>query len=137
MTRLVAVAALALAALAPTGAGHGAPNGPATELERMSWDEPCAAIRAHLATALEANAAIPADSRTAIAALLARADPEAERAACLTPLKEAYDRLVAAYERTPASANILGGASAAPADPTAVEPETIEGKRTGERLGED
>jgi hypothetical protein len=112
-------------------------DGPATELSRMSWDEPCAAIRDHLATALDANAAIPADTRTAIEAKLAEADVDAEREACLAPLKDAYDRLVAAYERTPASANVLGGATAAPEEPSKVDPETIEGPRTGERIGGD
>jgi hypothetical protein len=122
-----------LAALVPARAQEG----PATELDRMSWDEPCAQIREHLATALAANPEIPAESRAAIEAKLAAADPQAERAACLAPLKEAYDRLVAAYDRTPASANILGGATAAPEDPAKVDPETIEGPRTGERIGGD
>jgi hypothetical protein len=135
MPRLTIAAAAVFAMLALAGAV--AQDGPATELERMSWDEPCAAIRDHLTRALEANAEIPAATRAEIEAQLARADPGAEREACLAPLKAAYDRLVAAYEETSASANILGGASDAPHEPTRVRPETIEGKRTGERIGGD
>jgi len=135
MPRLTIAAAAVFATLALAGAG--AQDGPATELERMSWDDSCAAIRDHLTRALEANAEIPAVTRAEIEAQLARADPAAEREACLAPLKEAYDRLVAAYEETSASANILGGATAAPQEPSKVQPETVEGKRTGERIGGD
>ncbi len=136
MRRLTATCVALLGVLAYGGAAF-AQDGPATELDRMSWDEPCVEIRDHLATALDANAEIPADTRAAIEAKLAEADPQAEREACLAPLKDAYDRLVAAYERTPASANILGGATAAPEEPSEVDPDTIEGPRTGERIGGD
>ncbi|NBB69650.1 MAG: hypothetical protein GVY33_04895 [Alphaproteobacteria bacterium] len=135
MPRLTIAAAAVFAMLALGGAV--AQDGPATELDRMSWDEPCAAIRDHLTRALEANAEIPAATRAEIDAQLARSDPGAERAACLAPLKAAYDRLVAAYEATSASANILGGATDAPQRPSKVHPESVEGKRTGERIGGD
>jgi hypothetical protein len=134
MRRLIAALPFTVLALAPAATAQ---NGPATELERMSWDESCAEIRDHLSGALEANAAIRPDARAEIRAQLRRADVDAERAACLAPLKEAYDLLVAAYERTPASPNILGGATDAPDTPTQVTPETIEGERTGERIGGD
>jgi len=132
MRRLIAALPLAALAIAPAA---GARNGPATELERMSWDESCAEIRDHLRAALDANAEIAPDARAEIRDQLGRADVDADRPACLAPLKEAYDLLVAAYERTPASANILGGATDAPATPTVVTPEAVEGQRTGERLG--
>ncbi|MFP4126578.1 MAG: hypothetical protein ACLFU0_08025 [Alphaproteobacteria bacterium] len=132
MRRLIA--ALPLAALAVAAAAT-ADDGPATQLERMSWDESCAEIRAHLRAALDANAEIAPDARADIRDPLRRADIDADRAACLPPLKEAYDLLVAAYERTSGSANILGGATDAPATPTEATPETVEGQRTGERLG--
>ncbi len=134
MHRPIAALLLTVLALAPAATAQ---NGPATELERMSWDDSCAEIRAHLSEALEANAAIAPDARAEIEAQLRSADVDAERATCLAPLKEAYDLLVAAYERTPGSANILGGATDAPGTPTQVTPETVEGPRTGERIGED
>jgi len=129
---VVIVAAL----LATIGTGDGLRAQPATELDRLSWDEPCEEIQAHLETALDRNDDISADRRQAIADRLNAADPSAERAACLEPLKDAYDRLVAAYGATGSSANILGGASSAPSDPAAVTPERVEGPRTGERVGE-
>ena len=134
MRRWTAAAFLAGLVIAPQAARTA--DGPATELERMSWAEPCGEIRAHLSQALEANAAIGPDARADIRAALERADPDAERATCLAAAKEAYDRLVAAYERTPASANVLGGATDAPGTPTAIEPETFEGKRAGEPIGD-
>jgi hypothetical protein len=110
---------------------------PAASLERMSWNESCTAIHAHLQTALQANEAIAADVRTTIAERLAAGLAQAgDRSACLGELKEAYDQLAAAYGRTAPSANVLGGATTAPADPAAAVPERVEGQRTGERIGE-
>jgi hypothetical protein len=115
----------------------GAQENPAASLERMSWDAPCAEIREHLATALDRNDAIAADARQGVQTHLDQAaEAGGDRAACLEPLKQAYDELVAAYENTPASPNILGGATTAPGDPAAVEPESLEGPLTGRRVGE-
>jgi len=125
-----------LLAVAATGAVAQEP--PAVSLDRMSWDASCAEIRGHLATALERNAEIARDARRGIRDRLdAAAEVEGDRAACLAPLKDAYDRLVAAYGRTGSSVNILGGATDAPDEPAAVEPETLEGPRTGDRIGGD
>ena len=111
---------------------------PAASLERMSWDESCAAIHDHLQTALDRNEEIAGDARTSIQRRLDAGIAEAgDRTACLEELKEAYDQLALAYDRTAESANVLGGATAAPADPTKVDPATIEGPRTGERIGEE
>lgn len=126
---LILAAALALPAAAQ--------ERPAASLERMSWDESCAAIHDHLQTALDRNDEIAADARQSIQVRLdAGIAEEGDRTACLEELKEAYDQLAMAYGRTAPSANVLGGATAAPEEPAKADPETIEGPLTGERIGE-